>query len=1474
MDSLRRLQEALRKRIDSAKQTVSRSVSDDKEIFQRGNIAVPQRVTNTVNNIFDDKGIVQRGRIAPLKYSQDKLVESTKPLVDRAKYNFKGNISNIKNYGWQNIKTAANPATADQFNQRLNRPGTTAPDTQKYLINRYGAPLLQTPYRFRQLEEGVGGLLNKPSWEAAGNVGMGALGTVGGIMTLGVDPIQDVGMPLVDALKGYSAKRIRGGNLKESLKAGKEGLTLENPVGVGTALTTDPNAAMIGDIAELPLAIGLTHKMNKQFQGGWSKEQLETVRRGFDPEVRKLVGQFSEIVEKSPATANKKNLGELGDYIQSLAETVFGKEAETMTNKQLKNAFDNIMQVADRYGGGIKEPFSIGLNARNIRDDLENTKLPMSKEEARAKLPDILYESQAERIKKNPQFKNLSSQPNSVKSTEEYIQELKQSRQNIKDGEKPGVVQKVKTFLADVKEKMVDSISPIDDAITEAEKQGKFKILPKDDFRLQADRVLRSKTLASQYAEDNGFTKVIQEAPDLDALDQYLIAKQAQDVAEFGIETGRNRKQDAQLIKDLAPVYEPYAKQVNEYSRKLLDYSVETGLIDKKLADELKNKYPHYVPLQRVFSEMEKSQLPKGVGTRPIASLSRQSVVQKLKGSERDIESPIESLLLKTQDAINQGERNKAAKMLAQMSKLPDNPLGIIPLRIRENVLRRIDIFKEANELGIEKRKIDLLINTKNQWARKLQSELNKLNKQGIEAYLKRPDTQEELIQPFVSSIKQKQYFNRPNIETDTGDVFKGPATLTGQKFEDQYVQLNARQVRELINNLINESPDKIDAIKKKIALRDKKLAKTIEVIEDLQSKSDVLKSKRKELFDEARLIRDAESRGKGTISYLNNGITEVYEVPKEMETAAKSLNQEQLGLLGKIASMSTRILQMGATGLNVPFVVSNVLKDEITGFINSNRAAKTSLINPINYGRALFSALKHDDLYKEVTRNAAGGTSFDISRQAPDLSVKRIRAGRSITSNTLYTVTHPGELLRALEDTIGRSEEFGRIKNYGGYKEAMLKEGRTIQDAQLLAAKAARENTANFARRGSWGRVLNYAIPYLNAGIQGGRQLTRSFQNAPLETTGKIVATLYMPVTAATAWNLADDKRREVYEDISDYEKENNIIFIPPEPTKDAQGRWNVIKIPIPPGLSNLTSLVRRPIEASAGLDPVKFSEIATNIISAGTGVDVTSPTKLLSSTTPQLTKVPLEFTLNKNLFTGEDVVPDFMSDRPPEGQVYDTTSGTARIIGKATNQSPLKIENAARTAFGGVGSQLLNTSDTVLNKMGKIPDEQVGGESILGNIERRFSKAYGGQTDRDIKDLVIGNKGNEDYIAYQVKNGKFDAIDPKTPRNSADAVWRYLSDVPKKDRQVEYDKIKSYLTPEIKEELKTIVEMESKGLTRKDRDLMIIPVEKRARPVWDRLMDLSEKNRQEKYDQLKKEGIITPDMIPLLQKMQKEAK
>jgi len=768
-----------------------------------------------------------------------------------------------------------------------------------------------------------------------------------------------------------------------------------------------------------------------------------------------------------------------------------------------------------------------------------------------------------------------------------YVDEqVKLQSKASKGKNKPSFWQQVKTAFS-------DSTSPIGDTLDAAEKEGRYKIRPQKDIRYQIDRVLGSESLGDVYARENGLDRIIQDVDDMSSFEQYLIAKRNIKLTGDNIETGRNLAKDKMLVDSLSTKYEGTAQDVYKYNKDLLNYMVEEGLISPSLRNSLIKENPEYIPFKRIFGEGELT-APTSSKGKQVSSLAQQTVVQRIKGSTREVESPLFNVVENTKQAVNQAEKNKAARMLADYRNLPGNPFNI----------------KEI-----------------------------------------------------------------------------GKSTPLGNRH---------------------------------------------------------------------------------TISYLDGGNKVSFEVPADIEAAAKSLDKQQINSVLKVVSYFTRTLRLGATSLNIPFVVTNLLKDQQLAFIASTEAGKTSLLNPENFLKSLWSAVGHDELYDNVVKHSGMQTSFDIGRESPKMTLDKIRSGKDASSKIKYLVTHPKELLRALEDIIGRSEELTRIQQFGGTREAAVARGMSEETADIIAAAAARENTANFRRSGNIGKVVNWFIPFFNAGIQGSKTLVRAFAKNPQATSAKFAVSFAMPQAAATYWNLSDPQRKIAYMDINEYEKENNFIIVPNNPSKDEQGRWNVIKIPVSPGLGNLLSIERRVIESTQDMDPLAFQDIAGNFFTAATSIEH-DPAKLVGQLTPQIIKGGVETSVNKNLFTGKEIVPSNMRFLPPEEQKYPWTSTTAQKIGKVTKQSPLIVENFVRTQLAGVGSQLINLSDTILSKTTN-QDVVIGGENPIQNIQRRFTKASGGRALEETRaqetagfspketalyDLLQTYSKNDDYTQPQ-KNWK----------------------------------------------------------------------------------------------------------------------
>lgn len=631
-------------------------------------------------------------------------------------------------------------------------------------------------------------------------------------------------------------------------------------------------------------------------------------------------------------------------------------------------------------------------------------------------------------------------------------------------------------------------------------------------------------------------------------------------------------------------------------------------------------------------------------------------------------------------------------------------------------------------------------------------------------------------------------------------------------------------------------------------------------------------------------------------ITYLDGGKPVEYYAPKEVVEAAKQLKAEQMGLLGRVFFNFVRVFKAGTTGIDVPFAVGNIIRDQATRTISqrstektaqhltlppkahsiTNRAAELTGINSALAKATVDAVLgvgKNELglsswLYDEMVRNAAGGTSFDMYRNQPTLTVQSIRANKNPKTRAINAIQHPVRSgLREIENLIGTSESTTRLQVYAAAKADALKRGLPEAEAQAIAAKAARQTTADFYRGGNWKRPLMVVFPYMNAGIQGTRQSLRAAQSDPLAFATRASLTVGLPIAAAVLWNTATPERKKAWDDIQDWEKDKSLIILPENPTKGKDGRYDAVKFPLAPGISEMGVLVRRNMEARIGGDPVKASEYFNamfNFLSplSGTGE------QMVGQTIPQVVKPAIEATFNRNFYTNRPIEPEWMEHFPVEDKRFPSTSGIGQMIGEATNTAPVRVDHILKGIGGGVTGQVLHYADrsrkAIADQLpGNSPSVQylrelpVGGESLPGKLERRFLKAQGGAVDeREIAKTneaaakVAREYAPADKLARQLfREWEADPV-------ATDAKINKLIDEGKLDDR----SIKT---------LEKLVDSHDKDMSRWEKHLAAQPAAVRAQ----RIFEMVEKNPDdfEKIrDSLLEKKILTPAVIKILEEME----
>ena len=467
--------------------------------------------------------------------------------------------------------------------------------------------------------------------------------------------------------------------------------------------------------------------------------------------------------------------------------------------------------------------------------------------------------------------------------------------------------------------------------------------------------------------------------------------------------------------------------------------------------------------------------------------------------------------------------------------------------------------------------------------------------------------------------------------------------------------------------------------------------------------------------------LKDGEkANGRPTISYLDKGTKRTFLAAPEVANAAKNMNREQVGIILKALMQPARLLRMGATSINAGFTMANVVKDFVGASVNSKNGFFST--NPKVLAKALGVAFHHKgDMYLEMQRAGVLGNSYELTRNAAQLNLKEIRSHKNFWRRSAHNIKKP---LQTLENTIGRSEDFGRAIQYLSNKNYAKRHGMSESEAIKFAADQARWNSTNFLRSGSYGKVINAIVPYSNAGIQGQRIMLRRMKENPVRYTSKVVLGVAIPTVSALAFSYGSEKGKEVMDNLPDYVKENNVVIVAPGATYNKeQNRWDgVFMVPVPPQFAPLHRQLHNMTKSAMTGQQFDMGKAAGDAVEQVTTVNPLEIRRTASQYVPQAVKPAIETWANKNLYTGQEVVPEGMKNLAGKDQWDNNTSLTARKFGELTGLSPKQVDNVFRTSTAGGGQNLLHGTDWAIAKATGASDDEIKGRSILDSITGRF--------------------------------------------------------------------------------------------------------------------------------------------------------
>lgn len=312
--------------------------------------------------------------------------------------------------------------------------------------------------------------------------------------------------------------------------------------------------------------------------------------------------------------------------------------------------------------------------------------------------------------------------------------------------------------------------------------------------------------------------------------------------------------------------------------------------------------------------------------------------------------------------------------------------------------------------------------------------------------------------------------------------------------------------------------------------------------------------------------------------------------------------------VLDKANKMVSKVFRLGTTGLNLSSTMRQWFRDSgnafgMGGAFRKIQSCADELVE--DFGERIVSQLSDFD-YKQLAKRAEE-TGEDIKRLAVEreLRMGQIAAGQT-TEAELFTesLTKSKEMknkvekaYEKLEDIMNnKRESYLRNRVYANNLALAMDRGYTLEQARTVAEFAMNNATTNFSRKLVHLQRVADSTPYLSAAINGSKSFWRMATLDPVGVMTRIMGGFVIPQMYLTATSLADENNRRVYENMPEYTKSENLVFV---------HNGIAMTVPIPQELAFIVDPFRQFMEGLYGANKNDFWELAANDILGAMPID-----------------------------------------------------------------------------------------------------------------------------------------------------------------------------------------------------------------------------------------------------------------------------
>jgi hypothetical protein len=484
-------------------------------------------------------------------------------------------------------------------------------------------------------------------------------------------------------------------------------------------------------------------------------------------------------------------------------------------------------------------------------------------------------------------------------------------------------------------------------------------------------------------------------------------------------------------------------------------------------------------------------------------------------------------------------------------------------------------------------------------------------------------------------------------------------------------------------------------------------------------------------------IFKPMQDRGPNMLNVNMGDTQEVFQVEPDLFKAIQGLNAEDVGLIFRVLSMPSRMLRAGAT-LSPDFSVRNPIRDQFSALVYSKYGFKPG----IDLAKGIFELFKKGDVY-DLWRMGGGEHSMLVSLDRANLQQNYKELMRSTGANIIHHITHPIEALQMFSEITEQATRLGEMK-------------RALQAGEnpVQSAFASREVTLDFARVGTKTKAINSLIAFFNSNLQGQDKMIRAFKTRPFQTLIKVLLGITLPSILLYFANRKDPRWKEVPQ----WQKDLFWIVFTEK---------HIWRIPKPFELGILFgSVPERVLEFMDTKDPKLFTELESAIANGATPGFI-----------PTFMAPIIENITNYSFFLNRPIVPQGTKDLPAEAQAGTYTSETAKILGKALNYSPAKIDNLIYGYTGGLGKYVTQGLDTIITGTGikkppVAPEGTLEDAPVIKAFMIRPPVGTSSESVNRIYDLYSKASGELSYVNKLVNEGRIDDA-KEFIKNNPDVVY-----------------------------------------------------------------------------------------------------